>query len=232
MVAIWRNRNAVVFEGQSPSLVFCKGIIRKYISHAAVLSSGSAFQNQQDQETLQSLGIPAKFGKAPKVKKCIWLPPEMGQVKGNVDGASAGNPGPAGIGVSFRDHNGEFLAVRAKGIGIENNYWAESLAIVEAMEFSLQQGWLHLWLESDCSPTVYSFNVGAIPWKLVARFKKAKRQFQSFTITHLWREGNIAADLAAKHGSTLAENETVTVFGKPDWITSWEVPFKIYYRFD
>ncbi|KAL5703692.1 hypothetical protein ACHQM5_022217 [Ranunculus cassubicifolius] len=74
------------------------------------------------------------------------------------------------FGASFRNADGDFIAVLARGLGVNDNYWAESVAVVEAMEFAVSKGWLNLWVESDSLSTVQVFNSGAKPWKLKGRF--------------------------------------------------------------
>jgi hypothetical protein len=64
----------------------------------------------------------------PQVKKIdkawirdFWRPPQKGFIKLNFDGASKGNPGPAGAGGVFRNHKGEPLLFFATNLGITSN---------------------------------------------------------------------------------------------------------------
>ncbi|XVF84677.1 hypothetical protein PTKIN_Ptkin17bG0056800 [Pterospermum kingtungense] len=61
-----------------------------------------------------------------------WIPPPIGYVKFNVDGASSGKPGLAGIGGVMRSHASEELARFSKFVGIEDSNVAELMAIREA----------------------------------------------------------------------------------------------------
>lgn len=66
-----------------------------------------------------------------------------------IDGASRGNPGPAGIGVVFLD--GEERPVRqlAKYLGETTNNVAEYLALVYALQEALQAGYTALTIKTD-----------------------------------------------------------------------------------
>ena len=67
---------------------------------------------------------------APKVKKSIfWIPPPIGKLKFNVNGAEIGKPRPAGIGGVLRNDKGEVLLMLSKSVGIRYSNEAEVLAI-------------------------------------------------------------------------------------------------------
>ncbi|KAL5717080.1 hypothetical protein ACHQM5_010153 [Ranunculus cassubicifolius] len=149
----------------------------------------------------------------------------MGQIKGNTDGASAGNPGPSGIGISFRDYKGEFLTVIYQGIGIMRNYWAECLAILTAAEFAVLKEWKNIWLESDSSVVVAAFNSGKVPCQFKNRWLRCKAALENISISQIWREANLVADQASKMG-VLFQNDFVYVCNeKPEWVRQWEVPY-------
>jgi len=61
-------------------------------------------------------------------------------VKVHIDGASKGNPGPAGVGVVFMDGAGNALHRMARGVGARTNNEAEYLALAVALEEALRLG--------------------------------------------------------------------------------------------
>ncbi|PID81676.1 RNase H [bacterium DOLJORAL78_65_58] len=67
------------------------------------------------------------------------------------DGASRGNPGPAAIGIVFRQRNGPNLAEHSEAIGRATNNVAEYQAVVTALEHARR--WkvkkVHLFLDSE-----------------------------------------------------------------------------------
>ncbi|KAK7268945.1 hypothetical protein RIF29_21656 [Crotalaria pallida] len=105
-----------------------------------------------------------------------WVQPPAPKIKWNVDGSSLGKPGPAGIGGVLRDSVGTIWCQFAASIGIEDSNIAEFMAIIFALETSLQQPWMKeqiIIVESD-SRTALSWakNYGECPWKLQFRRNK------------------------------------------------------------
>lgn len=69
-----------------------------------------------------------------------------------LEGSAKGKPGPAGIWGVLRDDKGCVLAIFVASIGIRGSNEAEFLAIVKALEMSLEKEWLKegsLIVESD-----------------------------------------------------------------------------------
>ena len=66
-----------------------------------------------------------------------------------IDGASRGNPGPAGIGVVFVDGSAQPLRQLSKYLGETTNNVAEYLALVYALQEALQQGYTTLTVKTD-----------------------------------------------------------------------------------
>ncbi|OMP08802.1 hypothetical protein COLO4_06100 [Corchorus olitorius] len=62
-----------------------------------------------------------------------WSPPPLGSLKFNVDGASSGSSGMAGIGGVLRDNSGSVLLKFSKNIGQARAAKAELLAIREVV---------------------------------------------------------------------------------------------------
>ncbi|KAF9593797.1 hypothetical protein IFM89_025506 [Coptis chinensis] len=94
---------------------------------------------------------------------------------------------------AFIDHDGKFLLVTGRALGVRTNFWAECLAVV-GVEMAIVKHWYNIWVESDSSPTVSAFRMGNIP-----------RQLKG------WWEAYEAAKLAAG----LRVNHS---FGKPPWL--------------
>ncbi|XP_026446947.1 uncharacterized protein LOC113347493 [Papaver somniferum] len=59
-----------------------------------------------------------------------WSPPNQDQIMICCDGASLGNPGQVGAGVTFRDANAAVLGVLCVGLGWQTNYYAEMCAVI------------------------------------------------------------------------------------------------------
>ena len=81
------------------------------------------------------------------------LPLGFGVLKFNVDGASRGKPGLAGIGGVFRNSRGEILLIFSKHVSVCDSNEAEVLAILEDLRLFSRGYGGPLVMESD------SFNV-------------------------------------------------------------------------
>jgi ribonuclease HI len=66
-----------------------------------------------------------------------------------IDGASSGNPGPAGIGAVFLNAQGAVLAELRHFLGETTNNVAEYLALVYALQEALARGWRVLHVKTD-----------------------------------------------------------------------------------
>ena len=124
----------------------------------------------------------------------------MSELVAYVDGGSHGNPGSSGIGIVVEDARGEKVRI-AKWIGQQDNNVAEYVALLEALQYALEQKASTLRVYSDSevvvrqmsgeyaclSPRLYSLN-----WTC----RKLARSLE-FSITHVSRESNSEANSLA-----------------------------------
>ncbi|KAL5716366.1 hypothetical protein ACHQM5_018074 [Ranunculus cassubicifolius] len=229
MVTLWKHRNKIYFEDTAKSEIGCKHAIQNHVTYAAKQSKGKNHQTQVEKDVMSRIGIEMRRQMPDSVQSCTWIPPAMGVIKWNCDGSAMA--GMAGYGIVARDHDANFKMVVAKGLGQADNYWAESLAIIEAAEASIVQGWGNIWIESDSLAVVEDFNRDKAHWKLLGRWKTCKTLATNITLSHIYREGNFTADCVAKRASEFHEGEMESYFEKPTWIVKWETPFSLYLRF-
>jgi len=121
------------------------------------------------------------------------------------DGASRGNPGPAGIGVVIADPNGEVVAEIAEGIGIATNNVAEYTAAIRGLERARSLDAERVLLRSDSRLLVEQlagrFKVkNAVLQRLHARARSLAEGFEEVRFEHVPRERNAAADRLANRG--------------------------------
>ncbi len=117
------------------------------------------------------------------------------------DGASSGNPGPAGIGAVIEV--GSKKVEISKSIGMATNNVAEYQALIEALEIAKREGASEVSLYLDSELVVKQIlgeyrvkNEGLRPF-----FQKALElleSFDKFEIRHVRREENREADSLAK----------------------------------
>ena len=74
-------------------------------------------------------------------------PPRSGEVY--IDGASRGNPGPAGVGVVFLDGQARPVRQFSHYLGETTNNVAEYLALVYALQEALRAGYTALTVKTD-----------------------------------------------------------------------------------
>ncbi|KAF9598226.1 hypothetical protein IFM89_025927 [Coptis chinensis] len=105
---------------------------------AAVLITGHSFNSITNLQILKTWNLNAILPRAPRIQPCWWTPPRNGIVKINCDGSSLDNLGTVGLGATYRIASGDFLLVIWRKIGVNTNYMAECLAILESVEVAIQ----------------------------------------------------------------------------------------------
>lgn len=124
-----------------------------------------------------------------------------------IDGASQGNPGPAGAGVSFRDASQSEVEALSVFLGEATNNVAEYRALILALERARELGVRRLTVFSDSELLVKQFhgqyrvkNAGLRP-----HFEKAKElqgDFEELIIRHIPRDKNERADQLARQAAS------------------------------
>jgi ribonuclease HI len=118
-----------------------------------------------------------------------------------VDGASRGNPGPAGFGVFMSTDAGEIIEL-CGFLGTTTNNVAEYTGLIEALLTAKQEGATELEVISD-SLLLVNQMLGKYRVKhpnLIPLYNKAvrlTREFRRFSIRHTLRAGNKEADRLA-----------------------------------
>ena len=121
------------------------------------------------------------------------------------DGASRGNPGPAGAGAQITDPGGVVLAEVAEGLGEATNNVAEYTAVIRGLERALELGAASVLLRSD-SQLLINQLTGRYRVKsphlqpLHRRVRELAAEFGSIEFEHVRRERNTEADRLANQG--------------------------------
>lgn len=120
-----------------------------------------------------------------------------------IDGASSGNPGPAGIGVVINDEEGRQVGKVSSYIGYETNNIAEYTALIRALKIAVYFKTKVLKIRTDSELVVkqvkgeYRVTNEKIKHKY-DQVMKLKRMVNSCTIEHVTRNFNDKADYLAK----------------------------------
>jgi hypothetical protein len=78
---------------------------------------------------------------------------------------------------------------------------------MRAIELAYQFNWKNIWLETDSLLVVSAFSTRSVvvPWNLRIRWLNTLKLLNELNciVTHIYREGNMVADLLACHGLSL-----------------------------
>ena len=121
-----------------------------------------------------------------------------------IDGASKGNPGPAGVGVAFFDGQENPIRSFSKYIGHATNNVAEYLALIYALQEALQAGYTAVRVRTDSE---------LLARQVTGQYKVRDAQlrvfhdlavhlakgFARYSIEHIPRSRNMVADRLANH---------------------------------
>jgi len=146
----------------------------------------------------QSVSVPVKNDISP-VKAVSSPTGKSRKITINTDGCSKGNPGRAGIGVVFKDEQGNIIRKIHKNIGIATNNVSEYTALIIALENALADGYQDIRILADSELMVKQIN-GQYSVKdanLKVLFEKVialLKQFKTKSIQHVPRELNKEAD--------------------------------------
>ena len=123
----------------------------------------------------------------------------------NIDGASRGNPGPAGIGVMIKEENGRLERELSKYIGEATNNVAEYEALLLALREvgSLKPAEVRILSDSELLVRQIEGTYRVKNPRLALLHSQAQdliRTIPSFRIEHVGRERNLRADALANRG--------------------------------
>lgn len=120
----------------------------------------------------------------------------------SVDGASRGNPGPAGIGYCILDHDGQVIEHGGEFIGFATSRIAEYYALKKGVERALALGFKDVKFFSDSLMVINQLN-GIFPLKnqdtipIYKDIESMLGRFHAVSFTHISRSENSIADKEA-----------------------------------
>ncbi len=124
------------------------------------------------------------------------------EIRINIDGASKGNPGRAGIGAVITGEDGKEIKKFNQYIGITTNNVAEYTALIYALQEALMMGARRVAVFSDSELLVKQVS-GEYMVKdedlkrLRKQFEHLRGGFSGVRVEHVGRENNKTADLLA-----------------------------------
>ena len=116
-----------------------KWVLRQNIVRAIKENFNSQRKCNEDFQTenpLQSIG--SKIKKEDQRSSIKWKAPPMGQIKGNFDGATKGNPSKAGCRGVLRDHTCNIIDVISIPIGTSTSNKVEATTTLYMMRLAME----------------------------------------------------------------------------------------------
>ena len=203
--SIWKERNDVIFNQQSLNIhrilhkaqfLYTEWSLRLQLDHH--VSTGTPFSFTYTSSTQSSQASPATI-------QVRWQPPPAPSHKLNFDGSV--KQSSAAAGVIIRDSNGQLLTACAYNLGSAPVFVAEATALQQGIILALQKGISTLHIEGDNMLVINSvLEKCSVPWQidhLIRDIRVLLGSFSSWTIRHIYREANQAADWVANVGHLL-----------------------------
>ncbi|XP_045826534.1 uncharacterized protein Mb2253c-like isoform X2 [Trifolium pratense] len=128
------------------------------------------------------------------------------------DGASSGNPGPAGAGAVLLSENGTVLYRFREGLGYQTNNVAEYRALILGLKQAIRKGCMNITIQGDSQLVINQFQGS---WKinnahlrnLCDEALELKNSLRSFRIQYIPREYNTEADAQANRAINLRDGQ-------------------------
>ncbi|CAL1412960.1 unnamed protein product [Linum trigynum] len=191
---LWKNRCTTVFQGVQ------KALTAPSLLHSIQLKADLWYKAWCAPLLETSNREPRRSRVTTSIQ---WNAPQQGWVKLNIDGASAGNPGPAGAGGLIRDAQGRWIAGFVAKIGEASAALAELWAFYHGLTLALKFGVNNLVIETDSQLAILLISNRHDPVHpyaaLLASIRRRLAQDWLVSIVHTYREGNRAADWLSKH---------------------------------
>ncbi|EOY17514.1 Uncharacterized protein TCM_042330 [Theobroma cacao] len=210
---LWVERNDAKHRnlGMYPNRIVWR--ILKLIQQLSLGQQLLKWQWKGDKQIAQEWGITFQAESLPPPKVFPWHKPSIGEFKLNVDGSAKLSQNAAGGGV-LRDHAGVMVFGFSENLGIQNSLQAELLALYRGLILCRDYNIRRLWIEMDAASVIRLLQGNqrgphAIRYLLVS-IRQLLSHF-SFRLSHIFREGNQAADFLANRGHEHQSLQVVTV---------------------
>ncbi|XP_062026481.1 uncharacterized protein LOC133742818 [Rosa rugosa] len=200
---IWYERNRLRHNTGIFSPNRFKVLFFNTLKDSASLAFKHASSTANNRPIFKLLGLSPLRASAPRFIPVAWKPPDSPWVKANTDG-SFRNLNQAASGGVFRDHCMVFLGAFSKKVNALSAIDAEVYAFLEALTIAWSKGWNYLWLETDSMLVVHYFKKPClIPWRLRTLWQNGLHLASQMNVqvSHVYREGNAAADALANYGA-------------------------------
>lgn len=197
MWSIWKSRNSMLFRSETPipesTLIRAKKAnaewrIRLELTHPL----HSPFPNQSS-------------GRRRKTHWVAWRKPQRESIKINFDGSKTFHG--AGGGFIIRNWEGRFIQAASFSLGGASVLVAEATAMRNGIKAALQAGFTDIHIEGDNKILIQAVQGHIqVPWEIQVLIQDIHTFLQhcnTVIVTHIFRQGNRAANWLAKYGVSL-----------------------------
>ncbi|XP_026458923.1 uncharacterized protein LOC113359506 [Papaver somniferum] len=231
---LWMTRNIYVYGNSKVSWQFFHKKVFNQSHEYLRRLKGDMFNNQDDLRVLSFFRVQHRRVKVMHPKECFWIPPNHDELMLFCDGAGRGSPGRAGAGVVVRDAGANVLGAMSVGFGIQTNYLAKLFCVIVGLKWTLKFEVRNICIHTDFMGAVlaYSSDIGVVSLFLRQRWVAVRARYNTIRFVHTYKEANFAANKMAKRGCLLNDGEGMSYDGRPDFISSIELPNVSNFRFD
>eukprot|EP00253_Pinus_taeda_P010995 PITA_10995 len=226
---LWKERNRRIFRGQNnqPERTWeevCKAIKETILSETWEEEDWKMSQEEGRIVAKLNMEFSMIYPRKDKKRNPQAQSPNQFRYPGehfiklNFNGASKGNPGPAGLGGVFRDGKGKTRWVFVEWGGEMTKNEAELWAVHQGFRIAIRNRYMNLEIEGDSQITIEMLRKlkDGKSWEKVAKSWRTAGIIQDISVllnridykitNHVRHNGNKAADLLANWGSKEANN--------------------------
>ena len=209
--SIWKSRNALIFKNDTPnSMGTLLRAKRSWAEWKLRTSKSLTFSSRSSQPYQYNHHLPKT------IQFIRWQLPTGGGVKINCDGAKS--PRGASAGFVIRSWTGRMLLAGTRFLEQAPILVAEATAVRDGIIAALEAGYRCIAVESDNQVVISAIQARIKPpWQIattIEDIRNLSKECEDISFTHIYREGNMAADWIAKYGSSI-RTTSLTLFHHP-----------------
>lgn len=200
---LWVHRNKGRFDGGRQHSCHIISVVESNIRNILHGSSIIKKRCSKDEQILQNFHCFAPSFKKRDFIIARWFPPRRGRLKLDVDGSARGNPGLERGGSILRDEKGKLIRAQGDAYGRASNMIAESRALLQGLQLCFDTGNKQLVIEVDSVILMWIIQRRVkVPWAIAYIIRSCVQLLQKmeYSIMHIFRKNNQAADFMANFG--------------------------------
>ncbi|XP_026415835.1 uncharacterized protein LOC113311204 [Papaver somniferum] len=135
MRELWFLKNRIFFDNAKPNENTVKSKILSLVHYGGYRMKATRWTHDYDSHILEFFKLGNKGSKFTTIRECVWLLPPRGVILFCCNGIALVDPGLAGFGIIYIDHDGAVVGTISGGLGIASSYIAKSFSVIWAFEW-------------------------------------------------------------------------------------------------